>query len=115
MITMTNRFKITFVIITIVLMCIANSSIAMNKERSEERANKRSFSTHSQTQLREKIKFKITGSLDAVYDGRIVVDDTSYYLQNNIGTTQVSRGDYVGIQLNSDNKVKLIKCIPSPD
>ena len=57
------------------------------------------------------IQFENQGTLDAIYNDRIIVGDIEFFLKDRQVISGVNIDDYVGIQLGEQNEVVLIKKI----
>lgn len=60
-------------------------------------------------------KFDLKGTLDAVYDDRVVIGDTSFALKDSDKISGINVGDYVGVDLDQNGNVLLIDRIQSSD
>lgn len=60
-------------------------------------------------------QFKLTGTLDAVYADRVVVDDTSLPIKNGLSVKGVAQGQRVGVVIDKKGKVTDIQPLSGND
>lgn len=65
------------------------------------------------TQARNKI-FQEQGTLDDIFEDRVIVGDSTIYLDNKCKIKGAQKGDYVGVTLSKSKKALLIQKIQAP-
>ena len=61
-----------------------------------------------------KRRFPVQGTLDALYDDRVVVGDTTIFLDDNCEMNRVREGEYVGVRSGENEKALEIVPIEAP-